>query len=424
MPLKRVKSPSSLSHERHADTFTLIQTHRTHEENQERAYIAASRRADRDIEHRIRSALKASECRKKRTGRGLKITREAVMGDEQYESEDDDPATRRFSMPATTSSALTNPYIPHTSRADRYAEVDALFAKHFPHIQLSSRWTSQTHPPAPPHSFSQPLHLQTTYVPRYHQQNVPVTQPSPLLTPPTSYPLPPNRDNTTSRSMSPLALETSPQPETTAPDSAAIGLGIPLADTYLLHDNTTTTTDPQHQPTFLYPDPTNPSWYNPTSGESAAARGWHHSRTHSLPASLAQFTFSFPSPAQQRQHHHHQQQHHHQQEQQDQQQQQQPTSATTTTTIATSADLDAALVDPSIIGSAAAASAAPSSSSSSSSSGSGSAGLSMTVDGTVVNESWADWVDLDGPGPGSGPGGEGQGVQVQGVQPQALGVAV
>lgn len=417
MPTKRL---SSLSDSDVAE-MPLKRTHRTHEENQERAYIAASRRADRDIEHRIRSALKASECRKKRTGRGLKITREAVMGDEQYESEDDDPATRRFSMPATTSSALTNPYIPHTSRADRYAEVDALFAKHFPHIQLSSRWTSQTHPPAHRHSFSQPLHLQTTYVPRYHQQNVPVTQPSPLLTPPTSYPLPPNRDNTKSRSMSPLALETSPQPETTAPDSAAIGLGIGMADTYLLHDNTTTTTDPQHQPTFLYPDPTNPSWYNPASGESAAARGWHHSRTHSLPASLAQFTFSFPSPAQQRQHqhqHHHHHQHHHQQEQQDQQQQQQqPTSATTTTTtIATSADLDAALVDPSIIGSAAAVSAAPPSSSS----GSGSAGLSM-VDGAVVNESWADWVDLDGPGPGSGPGGEGQGVQ---VQPQALGVAV
>jgi hypothetical protein len=334
------------------------------------------------------------------------------MGDEQYESEDEDPATRRFSMPATTTtSALANPYIPHTSRADRYAEVDALFAKHFPHIQLSSRWTSQTHPPAHRHSFSQPLHLQTTYVPRYHQQNAPVTQASPLLTPPTSYPLPPNRDNTKSRSMSPLALETSPQPETTAPESATIGLGIPLAEHYLLHDNTTTPNDPQpqHQPTVLYPDPSNPSWYTPTtaSGE-AAARGWHHSRTHSLPASLAQFTFSFPSPSshhhqQQHQHqnhqNHHPQHHHHQQEQQ---QQQQPTSATTTT-IATSADLDTALVDPSIIGGAA-------------------AGLSVG-DGAAVSESWADWVDLDGPGPGSGPGGEGQGVQVQ-VQPQALGVAV
>jgi hypothetical protein len=208
--------------------------------------------------------------------------------------------------------------------------------------------------------------------------------------------------------MSPLALETSPQPETTAPESATIGLGIPLAEHYLLHDNTNTTThDPQHQhqPTFLYPDPSNPSWYTPTtaSGE-AAARGWHHSRTHSLPASLAQFTFSFPSPSS---HHHHQHQHqnhqnhqnHHPQHHhhQEHQQQQQPTSATTT--IATSADLDTALVDPSIIGGAAAA------------------GLSVG-DGAAVSESWADWVDLDGPASAAG---EGQQVQ---VQPQALGVVV
>jgi len=125
-------------------------THRTHEENQERAYIAASRRADRDIEHRIRSAMKASECRRKRTGRGLKITREAVMGDEQYESEEEDHTARRFSLPtgvpagsagAGAGAGLTNPYFP--SPTDRYDEVDALFAKSFPHLNLTAGWAAQ-----------------------------------------------------------------------------------------------------------------------------------------------------------------------------------------------------------------------------------------------------------------------------------------
>ncbi|KAL2176688.1 uncharacterized protein P884DRAFT_202465 [Thermothelomyces heterothallicus CBS 202.75] len=176
MPTKRL---SPLADTNDAVNLPLKKTQRTHEENQERAYIAASRRADRDIEHRIRSALKASECRRKRTGRGLKITREAVIGDEQYESEDDDHASRRFSMPAatsTTASSLSNPYVQSPSRAaDRYAEIDALFAKHFPHVQLSSQWSRQ-HQTTHRYSYSQPsLGLQAQahrgwYVPRFQQQ--------------------------------------------------------------------------------------------------------------------------------------------------------------------------------------------------------------------------------------------------------------
>ncbi|KAJ4292958.1 hypothetical protein N0V88_005621 [Collariella sp. IMI 366227] len=154
MPTKRMSPPSDSSSE--MAEVPIKRTHRTHEENQERAYIAASRRADRDIEHRIRSALKASECRKKRTGRGLKITREAVMGDEQYESDDDDDATRRFRHPAACN--LSNPLA--GNKADRYAEVDALFAKHFPNVQLTSRWQTHHQPSYLP---AQPLpHLTTT----------------------------------------------------------------------------------------------------------------------------------------------------------------------------------------------------------------------------------------------------------------------
>ncbi|KAF2666565.1 hypothetical protein BT63DRAFT_311553 [Microthyrium microscopicum] len=61
---------------------------RTHEENQERAYIAASRRSDRSIEARLESARRASEIHKRRVGRALRVTEEAVLNEEMYEEED------------------------------------------------------------------------------------------------------------------------------------------------------------------------------------------------------------------------------------------------------------------------------------------------------------------------------------------------
>ncbi|KAM6479018.1 hypothetical protein HDV62DRAFT_162929 [Trichoderma sp. SZMC 28011] len=64
------------------------QSERTHDENTERAYIAASRRSDRDIEARIKSALQASKIHKKRTGKALRITREIVLNEAMYEEED------------------------------------------------------------------------------------------------------------------------------------------------------------------------------------------------------------------------------------------------------------------------------------------------------------------------------------------------
>ncbi|EEP77111.1 predicted protein [Uncinocarpus reesii 1704] len=64
-------------------------TERSTGENQERAFIAASRRLDRSLEARFESAQKASTCHKIRTGRGLRITREAVKNEEMYEEEED-----------------------------------------------------------------------------------------------------------------------------------------------------------------------------------------------------------------------------------------------------------------------------------------------------------------------------------------------
>ncbi|KAI9782826.1 MAG: hypothetical protein M1839_004577 [Geoglossum umbratile] len=65
-----------------------VRSERTHEENQERAYIAASRRSDRSIEARVESARRASEIHKRRTGRSLRVTEQDVINEEMYEEED------------------------------------------------------------------------------------------------------------------------------------------------------------------------------------------------------------------------------------------------------------------------------------------------------------------------------------------------
>ena len=82
-------------------------TERTHEENQERAYIAASRRTDRSLEARMESARRASEIHKRRTGKALKITEQDVVNEEMYEEEDDDlpPAYRNLNTHLQTGSS-------------------------------------------------------------------------------------------------------------------------------------------------------------------------------------------------------------------------------------------------------------------------------------------------------------------------------
>lgn len=73
-----------------ANRKPLLQTERSHEENQERAYIAASRRSDRSLEARVQSARMASEIHKKRTGKSFRITEEIVRKEEMYEEEEDE----------------------------------------------------------------------------------------------------------------------------------------------------------------------------------------------------------------------------------------------------------------------------------------------------------------------------------------------
>ncbi|KAH6623529.1 hypothetical protein F5144DRAFT_551056 [Chaetomium tenue] len=85
----------------------------------ERAYVGASRRAGRDLEDRLESARKASETHFDLTGKHLRITREAVLGDEQYESEDDARVPRRATVPAIAGD-------------DHFAKVEAAFDESFP----------------------------------------------------------------------------------------------------------------------------------------------------------------------------------------------------------------------------------------------------------------------------------------------------
>ncbi|KAI2635703.1 hypothetical protein GGS26DRAFT_509484 [Hypomontagnella submonticulosa] len=116
-------------------------TERSHEENQERAYIAASRRADRSLEARVQSARQASEIHRRRTGRGLKVSEEIVLKEEMYEEEEDDLPrhykylTAHLQTNSRDMNHRVNAYI--TTQAAmatmaRYNEVNRLFSESFP----------------------------------------------------------------------------------------------------------------------------------------------------------------------------------------------------------------------------------------------------------------------------------------------------
>ncbi|KAG6012483.1 hypothetical protein E4U43_007783 [Claviceps pusilla] len=163
-------------------------TERSHEENQERAYIAASRRADRSIEARVQSARMASEIHKKRTGKGFRITEEIVLKEEMYEEEDDDlPRSYRL-----LSASMQTPNLEMNSRLDAYLtnkvamsqmlartndewrenEVNRLFAASFPNALPTTSTTSQQQQLPP-----QPLANQTLdYQQQQQQQQQPLSE--------------------------------------------------------------------------------------------------------------------------------------------------------------------------------------------------------------------------------------------------------
>ncbi|KAL1968918.1 hypothetical protein VTN77DRAFT_1279 [Rasamsonia byssochlamydoides] len=71
---------------------------RTREENQERAFVAASRRKDRSLDARLESANRASALHKKRTGKALNITKEIVEKEAMYEEVDERYQEKRLRM--------------------------------------------------------------------------------------------------------------------------------------------------------------------------------------------------------------------------------------------------------------------------------------------------------------------------------------
>ena len=129
------------------------QTERSHEENQERAYIAASRRADRSIEARVQSARMASSIHKKRTGRGFKVTEEIVMKEEMYEEEEDEFPRQFRALTAhlqTGSPDMNNRLNAYVSNHFALAslvhqqEVDRMFAEQFPNASQVSQQLSSS----------------------------------------------------------------------------------------------------------------------------------------------------------------------------------------------------------------------------------------------------------------------------------------
>ncbi|KAH6976806.1 hypothetical protein EDB80DRAFT_879920 [Ilyonectria destructans] len=136
-------------------------TQRSHEENQERAYIAASRRSDRSIEARVQSARMASDVHKARTGKALRISEAIVIEGEMYEEEEEDRFLRFYQLRSPnlqTSSAEMNSQVDaylksRMSMSDvvlakeqdwRKSEINRAFAQHFPLIDqnLSQRWST------------------------------------------------------------------------------------------------------------------------------------------------------------------------------------------------------------------------------------------------------------------------------------------
>ncbi|KAI1505060.1 hypothetical protein F5X99DRAFT_302212 [Biscogniauxia marginata] len=141
MPKRNSDTSVAMSANDKAPPVKVQKTERSHEENQERAYIAASRRADRSLEARVQSAKMASEIHRRRTGRGLKVSEEIVLKEEMYEEDEDDlPRQYRYLTAhiQTNSPEMNqrvNAYI--TTQAAmatmaRYNEVNRLFSESFP----------------------------------------------------------------------------------------------------------------------------------------------------------------------------------------------------------------------------------------------------------------------------------------------------
>ncbi|KAK4444964.1 hypothetical protein QBC34DRAFT_384713 [Podospora aff. communis PSN243] len=112
---------------------------RTHEENTERAYIAASRRTDRSAEARYKSARDASDLHFKRTGKHFHLTMEIVMNGEMYEEQDRGGPARRLTG--------VGGHLTYDPVQQKHEEVNREFAEAYPYLaHLAPSWGSQMQP--------------------------------------------------------------------------------------------------------------------------------------------------------------------------------------------------------------------------------------------------------------------------------------
>ncbi|KAI1822474.1 hypothetical protein F4861DRAFT_388753 [Xylaria intraflava] len=147
MPKRSYDTKNLMLTDQNAPPVKVQKTERSHEENQERAYIAASRRADRSLEARVQSARMASDIHQKRTGRRLKVSPEIVLKEEMYEEmEDDIPRPYKYlTADLQTDSAELNhrvgAYLASKSAmatVAKYNEVNKIFEEAFPYSQQLS----------------------------------------------------------------------------------------------------------------------------------------------------------------------------------------------------------------------------------------------------------------------------------------------
>lgn len=179
-----------------------LKTERTHEENQERAYIAASRRSDRSLEARVESARRASEIHKRRTGRSLRVTEQDVVNEEMYEEEDDDLPlqyrrltahlqtgsadfnrrlsaylTNHVAMRSALDQAITNSYAQQYPNAPQFA--------HNQNVYPSPFMANNMPQPQSPSTFGQPYPTPGTpgYRPGHHARSASASHGTPTYSP-------------------------------------------------------------------------------------------------------------------------------------------------------------------------------------------------------------------------------------------------
>ncbi|CAG8083317.1 unnamed protein product [Penicillium nalgiovense] len=86
---------------------------RSPEENQERAFIAASRRKDRSLDARVKSANRASSLHKRRTGKAFHITKKIVEEEGMYEEVDERYQAKRILMRQTRTLQIKEQFYRH-----------------------------------------------------------------------------------------------------------------------------------------------------------------------------------------------------------------------------------------------------------------------------------------------------------------------